>query len=239
MRRIRKALGLGAVLAACTAAAWAADHADSPRASADPTADITDVFAWMSPDASRVNLIMGIGRDVAADALFSDAVQYVFRTRSLSRFSFAGQSTSETLIVCTFDAEQIVTCDIGGTRISGDASDPAGLQSDDGTIRIFAGTRNDPFFFNGSGFRATARTVAEAAPSLDFDDAGCPDLDNATAQALQTQLRTEPDGSPPIDNFANFNILALVLSVDKGLLTGGGPVVAVSGSTHVRPGAAQ
>lgn len=219
--------------------AQAADHTDSPRASADPLADITDVFAWMSPDATRVNLLMGIGRDVAADAQFSDAVQYVFRTRSLPRFSFAGQAASETLVVCTFDADQQVACNIGGTVIQGDASDPAGLVSDDGRIRVFAGTRNDPFYFNGSGFRETARLVTAAAPSLDFDESGCPALDDATAQALQQQLRTEPDGSPAIDNFAGFNILALTLSIDKTLLTAGGPVVAVSGSTHARPEAAQ
>lgn len=231
MRRIG-ALALGLV---CLPG-LAADHTDSPRASADPTADITDVFAWSSPDATRLNLIMGIGRDVAPDAQFSDAVQYVFRTRSTPRFTFAGQAQEEVLIICTFDTDQTIRCDIDGTVVTGDASDPAGLVTDDGRIRIFAGTRNDPFFFNGSGFRATARAITEAAPSLDFDESGCPLLDTATAQALQTQLRTEPDGSPAIDNFANFNILALVLSVDKTLLTRGGSVVAVSGSTHVRPG---
>ena len=236
MRSIRKLILLGALLpAAYIGMSQAADHTDSPRASADPTADITDVFAWMSPDAERVNLIMGIGRDVAADAQFSDAVQYVFRTRSLPRFSFAGSAPNETLIVCTFEVDQQVRCDIGGQVISGDASDPAGLESADGRIRVFAGTRNDPFFFNGSGFRATARAVTAAAPDLSFDDSGCPALDDETAAFLRQQLRTEPDGSPALDNFANFNILALVLSVDKTLLTQGGPIVAVSGSTHVRP----
>src|SRR5262245_55955976 len=44
--------GLSAVL--WTTAARAADHADGPAAKADPSADITDVFAWMSPDAQRV-----------------------------------------------------------------------------------------------------------------------------------------------------------------------------------------
>lgn len=218
---------------------WAADHTDSPRASADPTADITDVFAWMSPDAQRVNLVMGIGRDVAPDAQFSDAVQYVFRTRSLPRFSFAGSSSDEQLVVCTFDAQQVVSCVIDGITVSGDASDPAGLLGADGRVQLFTGVRNDPFYFNGSGFRETARLVTAAAPSLDLDESGCPALDDATAQALQQQLRTEPDGSPALDNFANFNILALVLSVDKSLLTGGGPIVAVSGSTHLLPGAEQ
>ena len=39
-----------------------ADHVDAPGASADPAADITDVFAWMSPDAQRVFLNMSLVR---------------------------------------------------------------------------------------------------------------------------------------------------------------------------------
>ena len=45
-------------LAAAALLVWpqarAADHADGPAASADPTADITDVLAWMSPDARQL-----------------------------------------------------------------------------------------------------------------------------------------------------------------------------------------
>ena len=213
----------------------AADHADSPRAAADPAADITDVFAWMSPDARRVNLIMGIGRDVAPDARFSDAVQYVFRTGSDDVYSVASLPDATTNIICTSDAEQVVTCRVGAITVSGDAGDPAGISDPEGRVRVFAGPRNDPFFFNGSGFRQTARVVTEAAPGLTFDEAGCPALNADTAAALREQLRTEPDGSPAQDDFAGFNILALVLSIDKSLLTRGGPILEVWGSTHLRP----
>ena len=33
--------------------AFAADHIDSPAASGDPAADITDVFAWMTPTSPQ------------------------------------------------------------------------------------------------------------------------------------------------------------------------------------------
>ena len=48
-----------AVLAAAALAcggqyASAADHIDGPQAAADPAADITDAFAWMTPDAGVI-----------------------------------------------------------------------------------------------------------------------------------------------------------------------------------------
>src|SRR5215510_12115394 len=52
-------------------AARAADHADGPRASADPSADITDVFAWMSPDAGRLVLVMDLVRNATPTSRFS------------------------------------------------------------------------------------------------------------------------------------------------------------------------
>src|ERR1700704_4958419 len=59
-----------------------ADHVDGPRASADPTADITDVFAWMSPDSLSVFLAMNLVRNATPASRFSDSVQYVFHTTS-------------------------------------------------------------------------------------------------------------------------------------------------------------
>ena len=74
--------------------------------------------------------------------------------------------------------------------------------------------------------------VAGAASSLTFDAAGCPALDEATASTLVQQLQTAPDGSAAKDGFANFNVLALVLVVDKTILTQGGPILSVSASTN-------
>src|SRR5205085_3071043 len=119
-------------------------------------------------------------------------------------------------------------------RVTGDASAEGGLRSRDGKVRVFAGLRNDPFFFNLPGFRATARIVAGAAGSLTFDPAGCPALDAATSAALVGQLQTAPGGGPAVDNFARFNVLAIVVSVSKSLVTRDGPVVAVWGSTNRR-----
>lgn len=218
-------------------AAWAADHVDGPAASADPSADITDVFAWMSADAQKVYLVMDLVRNATTESKFSDSVQYVFHTTS--RASFGAPASPEAKVICTFDAAQRIQCWVGeDDYVAGDASSTSGITSTDGKMRVFAGLRDDPFFFNLPGFRATARAVAGAASSLTFDAAGCPALDMATSAALVTQLKTAPDGSPAVDGFAKFNVLAIVLVVDKGLLTKAGPILSVWGSTNRSAGSA-
>lgn len=212
---------------------FSADHADGPAASADPVADVDDVYAWMSPDAQRLYLVATIGRNLAAGAQFSDSVQYVFHTESAP--AFGGATAAPVDIICTFDSSQRIQCWAGDEAyVTGVASGTSGITSSDGRLRVFAGLRNDPFFFNLNGFRETARIVTGAASSLSFDDAGCPALDSATSTALVTQLQTEPGGAPATDEFANFNALAIAVSVDKSIVTAGGPIVGVWASTHRR-----
>ena len=211
----------------------AADHADGPLASADPSADITDVFAWMSSDASKVYLVMDLVRNATTASRFSDQTQYVFHTQSSSAFGQSGASPVN--VICVFDAAQKIQCWAGdGSYVTGDASAASGITSSDGKLRVFAGLRNDPFFFNLAGFRETARTVAGAASGLTFDDAGCPQLDTATSTALVTQLQSAPGGGPAVDSFADFNVLAIVVAVDKSILTPGGPILGVWASTNKR-----
>jgi hypothetical protein len=208
-----------------------ADHVDAPGASADPAADITDVFAWMSPDAQRVFLIMSLVRNATTASRFSDSVQYVFHTTS--RSSFGTPPSPEVTIICTFDQAQIIQCWAGNDAyVTGDASNSNGIVSDDGKFRVFAGLRNDAFFFNLAGFRETSRIVAGAAASLPFDPAGCPLLDAATSAALVTQLGTAPGGGPAVNNFDKFNVLAIVIEIDKSLVTKNGPILSFWGSTN-------
>jgi hypothetical protein len=208
----------------------AADHIDGPRASADPSADITDVFSWMTADAARVIIAIDLTRNATAESRFSDAV--VYATRTVSSPTFGGTSAAPVDVLCTFDVAQRVQCWVGDDAyVAGDASGPEGITSDDGKLRVFTGLRQDPFFFNLAGFRETARTVTAAASGLTFDAAGCPALDEATATALVTQLQSAPGGGPAPDSFATFNVIAIVLEIDKSLVTAGGPIVAVDSAT--------
>src|SRR5262247_1926484 len=208
-----------------------ADHVDGPAASADPAADITDVFAWMSPDAQRVFLIMSLVRNATTASKFSDSVQYVFHTTS--RPSFGAPPSPEVAIICTFNQAQIIQCWAGNDEyVTGDASIIDGIVSDDGKFRVFAGLRNDAFFFNLAGFRETAGRVATVAGSLQFDPAGCPLLDAATSAALVTQLRAAPDGGAVVNNFDKFNVRAIVITIYKSLVTKNRPILRFWGSTN-------
>lgn len=205
----------------------AADHADGPAASLDPAADIADVLAWMSPDATDLNLVMTIGRDVPADFRPSDQVQYVFHVSS--RASYGAAPGPEFNIICEFDKDTRIYCWAGNDHfVSGDASNQQGIETRDGRVRVFAGVRNDPFFFNGRGFQEVARTVGTVAGALTFDGAGCPALDAATAGSLVRTLGTGRD------DFLGFEVFAIVVAIDKSLVTTAGPIVGVWGSTHRR-----
>lgn len=195
-----------------------ADHVDGPAVRADPAADIADVFAWTTPDAEAVNLVITVPA-----AAFSNQVQYAFRIESSAGF---GQDGIETDVICTFDIDQDIRCWVGDQDfVQGDASGVEGVTSSSGLVRVFAGERDDPFFFNNSGFNATLDIVRGAAGGLTFDDAGCPVLDAATSNTLLTQLATGGNG------FIG-SILALVVQVDRRLLNEGGDILAVWASTH-------
>ena len=226
-------IGLAAVALIFLGGPRAADHIDSPQAAADPAADITDVFAWMSSDSSRVNLVMGIGRDVAPTFRFSDQVHYVFHTSSQAGLGALPKTDVD--IICQFDVGQTIQCWAGSEEYAaGDASGTAGIASGDDKLRVFAGVRNDASFFNLTGFKATAATVAATASGFTFDAAGCPLLDPTSANALVTQLRTGTGGVPAADEFGGFNVGAIVVSVDKSVLTKSGPILSVWGATHRR-----
>jgi hypothetical protein len=223
-------------LSVLSAASWAiaADHLDAPAATADPLADITDLYSWT--DQGNVVFALNVAPLAAADAKFSDKVQYVIHTESAAKFGSAGEKVD---IICTFDAAQKISCWVGEKGyVTGDAKATAGLESVDKKIKVFAGLRDDPFFFNLSGFKDTVSTVNGAIKGggLVIDAAGCPALDAATSGVLVNKLKTDPTSTPPggvaKDFFAGKNVLSIVLSVDKSLLNAGGPILSAWASTN-------
>ena len=259
---MRRRLGLAGALAlamAAAPAARAADHADGPSATQslmDLSGDITDVYAFT--DASNVNLIMNVGTNATATSKFSNAVQYVFHVNGIT--GLTDTAPYQSLIICTFDASQKISCWLkqGSTvtnYVTGDASATTGIKSADGKMQVFAGPRNDPFFFNIQGFRKVTGFVAQnlsaLAPTL--TSGGCPQLDGAgspvSSAAVRGLLKSQSDGSTPgVDDFAkggtaaaplgiatlSGNVLSLVVAVPKSALTNGGakPVLGVWASTH-------
>lgn len=210
--------------------ARSADHLDAPATKAEAAADINDVYTFM--DGNNAVFAMTVSPAAPAGAKFSDAVQYVLHTQSAAKLGPAGNDVD---IICTFDAAQKAQCWAGGEYATGDASAATGISSASGKLKVFAGLRADPFFFNLAGFQAVTTAVKGAKGALTFDTAGCPLLDEGTATALGAQLQKSPDGGAPEDFFKNLNTLAIVASIDKSVVTAGGPVVSVWASTHRKP----
>lgn len=225
MARTVHPIVLAGLLALSPSSAGAADHFDGPGVTDDPATDIADVYTWTSPDGLRVNLAMTI-----VAARFSDAVQYVFQLESSAAF---GQAGTKYDLICTFDAEQKVSCWLGDDEyVGGDATGTLGVRSESGKMRVFGGRRSDAFFFNAEGFSSAISKVQAAAPSLTFDAAGCPAVDPATSGVLVTALQTNALGGPPTNFFRSRRVSALIVELDKTLISGGGPILAVWASTR-------
>ena len=161
---------------------------------------------------------------------FSDAIDYVFHTQSRAA---CGKPPGASLdIVCRFDRGDEFVCRAGHHRHRGEVGRIH--HAPHAKMHVFAGLRDDPFFFNLDGFKHAAATVRSVKGALTYDAAGCPALDAATSALLVDMLKTDPNGKSPVDHFANLNVLALVISIDKALVTRGGPLLSVWGATHMR-----
>lgn len=222
---LRRLVGL-ALLAA--APAFAADHLDTPTVTADPAADIGDLFAWTSADGKRLNLVMDI-----VGKRFSDQVQYVFHVDSGQSL---GKTTASTVLLCQFDTAGAASCWAGPReRLQGDVSAPQGRLSDGGRFRVFAGPRDDPYFNNVRGSRAAQNAAGDAirAGTAPQDASGYRHFDEATLKRIPA-LWGQTQGGPASNFLAGWKTSALVVSVDLDLVNRGGPLLAVWGRTERR-----
>jgi hypothetical protein len=132
--------------------AQAADHRDSPIATADPAADINDVYLFVNPNNANETIIVTTVLPFATtNSRFSDAVEYRLHIDN-------GGGPNQIVILCRSSNQSMtMTCSgPGGLNVSG------GLDRIvTGTgMRMFAGLRDDPFFFDSPAFNATRAAVA-------------------------------------------------------------------------------
>jgi hypothetical protein len=224
---IRMRFFISILLALAPLAAPASDHLDTPTVIGDPAADIGDAFAWTAADGRHLNLVMTI-----VGVKFSDQVQYVFHVDSGKS---VGHTTESREIVCEFDKEQVADCQLGADRVHGRADMPEGLRSARGSLRLFAGPRDDPFFNNVRGTRAAYDVAGAAlAASVAHDAAGCPAFDAATAAKILDEWR-HTEGHAATNLLAGWKTGAIVMSVELRAVNGGGPLLGVWATTHRRP----
>lgn len=167
-------------------------HISGPRAVAEPIADITDLYAFPSPDRpGHLVLVLNTLPFAPPDARFSDALIYRFRIRELQRSEpgaaapFRPVSDDDLVIDCEFSApepRQICTCTLpGGETVSAVVGD-SGRGTTDGT-RVFAGPRWDPFILDAP---AMLKTIATG--ELQFTDPGAIYLDGKNVLGLVVEV---------------------------------------------------
>jgi Polyketide cyclase / dehydrase and lipid transport/Domain of unknown function (DUF4331) len=138
------------------------DHVDGPRSIGDPAADLTDLFAFTSPEnPARTVLGACVFPSAGEDAMFSNAIDYSIAVRRVHvagvgaaakfqsaddeiRFSFRFETLTrddaDTPIqrgVCTLP---------DGRTLPLRVNDEAGAATPEGDVRVFAGLRSDPFY---------------------------------------------------------------------------------------------
>src|SRR4051794_28378010 len=167
-------------------------HISGPRAVAEPIADITDFYAFPSPDLpGHLVLVLNTLPFAPPTARFSDALLYRFRLRALSSSGQEGGSpftpAEEDIVVeCVFSTpepedggEQQCTCRLpGGDTVTVEVGGTAG----NGT-RVFAGPRWDPFILDAP---AMLKTIA--TEQLAFTDPGAIYMDGKNVLGLVVEL---------------------------------------------------
>jgi hypothetical protein len=136
------------------------DHFSGPAVMGDPSVDITDFYAFVSPERpGHLVLIMDVFPMATAQALFSDVVTYRFRLRPLNRSggSIAHGKTEYTIDVTFTDVTPGTSAQEGNVVTSDGrkASFIVGEPLEEDGLRIFAGLVSDPFFMD---VEATIRT---------------------------------------------------------------------------------
>ena len=223
-RRLTAILVALVPLAAFPAMARASDHLDSPATVANPGADISDVYAWMSPEGRRLNLVMTIQGHG-----FSNRVEYVLHVDSGKVF---GQTSASTPIGCRFDTANAIECEVGkADSASGDPTNAAGLEGHNHRFRVYAGLRDDPFYNNIKGLLGAYQTASNATKRGSVvDAAGCARFDEATTKAILDQMG-HTDGGLAQNFLGNWSVSAIVISVDLSAVSKGGALLAVWGTT--------
>jgi hypothetical protein len=138
------------------------DHIDGPRQIGDPSTDLTDLFAFTSPEnPSRTVVATNVFPTCGADAIFSNAINHsiVIRRAKVAGIGEAIKfetTDPEIRFSCRFDAlepgtadrrpTQRGTCTLpDGQTLRFLVNDENGASTPDGTFRVFAGVRSDPF----------------------------------------------------------------------------------------------
>ena len=201
-------------LAACLALAAAppagpADHADAPASALDPSADITDVFVFRKDAGKLVGVIAFGGAPVPRPRVDGPTGRFdpdVLFTFFIDRDRDSRPDLDIQIRFGTNGAGQsgVEIENLPGAGYRYVFGPVEAVNTTPNGLRFYAGLRDDPFFFDFEGFRATLDS---------FGDASAPD---GSLQFDSTR-----------DSFAARNLTAIVFEMDEAAATGGSPQVYV------------
>ena len=180
------------------------DHISGPRALSDPIADITDVYAFPSPEhPGRLTLVMNTLPMAKPSDVFAAGLLYRFRLRPVVPPGSDGPwafvpGSDELVLDCVFDPPEHETDPVTGEmghRQDGSCTTPRGevvpFRVNDetggagGGMRIFAGVRWDPFIMDARAALATLATH-----TLAFTDPGSIFLDGKNVLSIVVEIDT-------------------------------------------------
>jgi hypothetical protein len=139
------------------------DHVDGPRQIGEPATDLTDLFAFTSPEnAAHTVLAANVFPSAGVTAMFSNAVSHSIVVRRVSVAGLANDARfkaddKEIRFSFRFDALERATGDSkpvqrgtctcpDGQTLPFVVNDEKGASTADGVFRVFAGLRSDPFY---------------------------------------------------------------------------------------------
>ena len=211
------------ITAAITGVAIASDHQDSPDVELNPSQDMTDVYAFPSPTAGRIVLVLNsrpfLTPAQTSGASFDKNLLYQFKIDS------DGDAVEDKVIQVTFTGtganQQVevrgpIAPPVKGAmnnEVSTAAASLTGaIATNLGTgsgLQVFAGARDDPFFIDlEQFFRVIPDRKPVSGPLSQLPSA-------ATASAFR------PVGQA-VNYVTGFNLMSIVIELPIADLTAGG-----------------
>ena len=205
------------------------DHADTPAIAANPGVDLTDVFIFPSPaDAAKVVLVMNVHPLIPSgvtSTTFDPSVLYQFKIANAGdpkhpvenlviQAKFTGTGTNQTVQIAG-----PVKPSMTGTKSVFERPDAASGQintvfTTGSGIKVFAGTREDPFFFDLEQFFNILPDRGTPLPP--------PVGRNPPANPNMPQSTTFNPPGVATDTLKGYNLLTIVLEMPRTMLTNGG-----------------
>lgn len=175
--------------------ALAADHAEAPGAAADAVADLGDFYAWHT-DAGRFVVVFTfspVGATTSAPVVDADVLYGIHIDRDADQIPDA-----DLWVRFGEDADGNWGVQLeGAPGSSGAISGAVGTTIEQDGIKVWAGTSDDPFFFDLAGFQDTLATASIAFTGTD----GLAGL-NTTTVVVELDSSAVADGATRLDLWA-------------------------------------